>query len=144
MKMALDIPNTFGYGKLISKGGKLCGPEELKEKERIGLYFSAHWCPPCRGFTPRLAEYYQMYNSKSSHGKLEIVFVSSDQNEREFNEYFAEMPWIALKFKERDTKVMLDKKYGISGIPTFVILDNNGNLITKNGRGQVLEYLNGD
>jgi thiol-disulfide isomerase/thioredoxin len=24
----------------------------------IGLYFSAHWCPPCRGFTPHLAETY--------------------------------------------------------------------------------------
>mmetsp|Transcript_119915 Transcript_119915/g.274753 ORF Transcript_119915/g.274753 Transcript_119915/m.274753 type:complete len:81 (-) Transcript_119915:67-309(-) len=24
----------------------------------IGLYFSAHWCPPCRGFTPKLTESY--------------------------------------------------------------------------------------
>lgn len=25
----------------------------------VGLYFSAHWCPPCKGFTPELAKWYE-------------------------------------------------------------------------------------
>ena len=28
------------------------------EGKVIGIYFSAHWCPPCRGFTPKLVEWY--------------------------------------------------------------------------------------
>ena len=49
-------------------------------KEFIGIYFSAHWCPPCRDFTPKLAQSY----SEGLRDKMEIVFVSSDRDERAF------------------------------------------------------------
>eukprot|EP00961_Rhodomonas_salina_P092951 1251145-Rhodomonas_salina.1 len=42
----------------------------------VGLYFSAHWCPPCKIFTLQLAELYKMLSATRSD--FEIVFVSSD------------------------------------------------------------------
>merc|ERR1712130_667492 len=33
----------------------------LLDDKYVGIYFSAHWCPPCRGFTPVLAESYNAY-----------------------------------------------------------------------------------
>ena len=48
-------------------------------------------CPPCRRFTPELAEYYKQMKEKVGD-KLEIVFVSSDRSEDEWREYFGEMP----------------------------------------------------
>jgi len=69
-----------------------------------GLYFSAHWCPPCRGFTPELAKFYEQMKKKVGD-KLEIVFISSDRGEDEWKSYFAEMPWLALPFSARDKKV---------------------------------------
>ena len=47
----------------------------LADKQVVGLYFSAHWCPPCRGFTPKLTEVYTAI--KGTDKSLEIVFVSS-------------------------------------------------------------------
>ncbi len=76
----------------------------LSEGKIVGLYFSAHWCPPCRKFTTKLTDFYN--NHKQSHNdQLEIVFVSSDRDETSFLEHFSEMPWLGLPFVERDYKV---------------------------------------
>ena len=77
-------------------------------KKAVALYFSAHWCPPCRGFTPKLAKWY----SDDLQGKgLEVVFVSSDRDEASFSEYFADQPWLALPFADRDAKARLSSKF---------------------------------
>ena len=67
----------------------------------IGFYFSAHWCPPCKAFTPILAEFYNNFKKGENGDKLEIIFVSSDKTDESFDEYFKEMPWLALPYKER-------------------------------------------
>jgi thiol-disulfide isomerase/thioredoxin len=98
-------------------------------KEFIGIYFSAHWCPPCRDFTPKLAQSY----SEGLRDKMEIVFVSSDRDEQAFKEYLGEMPWLALPYSKRAEKETLSKIFGVEGIPTFVILDKDSNIITSEG-----------
>merc|ERR1712054_699701 len=109
--------------------------ESLKELDAIGIYFSAHWCPPCRGFTPKLAESYA--KMKDAGKKWEIVFASSDQSEKDFEEYFGEMPWKALPHGD-DRKDELDSMFEVSGIPTLVVIDaKTGNVITKSGRAMI-------
>jgi nucleoredoxin len=120
--------------KLLSKDGEVDTAAALKEKKAIALYFSGHWCPPCRGFTPKLAEWYA--SSLKAKG-LEIVFVSSDRDESKFKEYFGEMPWLALPYSERQVKAALDKRFQVEGIPSVVVLDPQGELITKDGRAEI-------
>lgn len=107
----------------------------------VALYFSAHWCGPCRGFTPQLAEAYM--NMQSLNKPFEIVFVSSDRDEKSFNEYYGEMPWKALPYADRDLKSSLSKKYKVQGIPTLVIVGEDGKTITKDGRKAISEDPNG-
>merc|ERR1712054_369716 len=99
---------------LKAKYGEVKTSEALAGKGAVALYFSAHWCPPCRGFTPKLAEWYSA-NLKSKG--LEVVFISSDRDEGSFKEYFGEQPWLALPFSARGKKAALSKKYKVSGIP---------------------------
>lgn len=119
---------------LKSKSGQVKTSEALGGKGAIALYFSAHWCPPCRGFTPKFAEWYKK-NLKAKG--LEVVFISSDKDEAAFEKYYGEQPWLALPYSDRDRKNSLSKKFKVQGIPSVVILDGEGNLINKEGRGAV-------
>ena len=131
--MSSPIEKLLGP-QLAGKGGADVATSSINSAY-IGIYFSAHWCPPCRGFTPQLADFYKAH-AKSKD--LEIVFASSDRDEAAFNEYFGEMPWLALPYADRATKEKLSKKYKVSGIPTLVILDaKTGEVITTKARAQV-------
>merc|ERR1719327_403535 len=71
--------------------------------------------------------------------KMEIFFVSSDKTQAAFDEYFAEMPWQALPYEKRAEKSSLSDAFGVSGIPAFVVLNNDGTLITTDGRSKVMQ-----
>ncbi|KAJ8347712.1 hypothetical protein SKAU_G00263010 [Synaphobranchus kaupii] len=101
-----------------------------------GVYFSAHWCPPCRSLTRVLVESYRMV--KESGQKFEIVFVSADRSEESFKQYFSEMPWVAVPYADEGRRSRLNRLYGIQGIPTLILLDTEGHMITRQGRVEVL------
>lgn len=121
---------------VVDKDGKKSKFTDLKGKH-IGLYFSAHWCPPCKAFTPELVETYKKIQAVRKD--FEIVFVSSDKDEDAFKEYYNEMPWMALEFADRDTKNHLSKHFEVSGIPSFVVLDPDMKVVNANARGAVSE-----
>ena len=107
------------------------------EGKIVGLYFSAHWCGPCRYFTPQLVEQYKAL--KQANRDFEIIFISCDQNQKAFDSYFAEMPWCALDYADRNTQDKVSDKYEVSGIPSLVIVDSKGNTITTSGRNDVMK-----
>jgi len=129
--------------ELLSSSGTVATAEALKGKEAVALYFSAHWCPPCRGFTPMLAEAYK--GLVASGKSFEIVFVSSDRSEDDFKGYFDEQPWLALPYSARSVKAKLSKKFKVNGIPSLIILDGaTGETITTDGRSAVSEDPKGE
>lgn len=51
--------DVLGGHQLMNKKRQLMASEAaLQNAEIICYYFSAHWCPPCRNFTPVLADCY--------------------------------------------------------------------------------------
>ena len=43
-------------GKLVD----VSADAALKDKSVVFIHFSAHWCPPCRSFTPNLKTFYEV------------------------------------------------------------------------------------
>lgn len=109
-------------------------PRSAIEGKTLGLYFSAHWCGPCRGFTPELAKTYTAMQAKGLTDNFEIIFVSSDRDNTAFEDYHAEQPWLALPYAQRDLKAALSKACEVEGIPTLTIVGPDGKIINGNGR----------
>lgn len=70
----------------------------MQAKDFITIYFGAHWAPPCRLFTPTLAEFYHKVNEDDK--KIEVIFCSIDGNENAFERSYSEMPWAAIPYTD--------------------------------------------
>ncbi len=141
----LDLKKLFDSGiislfnilpnEIQTKKGKI-SKNDLKTKSNIfGIYFSAHWCPPCRAFTPHLAEKYK--KMKEIEPNFEIIFASSDNDEKSYKEYYNTMPWATLGFKSPHIG-MLSVYFKVRGIPTLLIFNSQGTLIDSEARGTVV------
>jgi nucleoredoxin len=104
----------------------------LANSRLVALYFSASWCGPCRGFTPLLIEFYTYLQEvvAPTHG-IKIVFVSSDQDESQFQAYFGKMPFLAMPYTNRSLAQQTKSVFGVRGIPSLVVLDSlSGTIVT--------------
>jgi nucleoredoxin len=122
--------------RLHNKDGSIYESEKLSGKHVL-IYFSAHWCPPCRHFTPVLAKFYEKHKDSKN---FEVLFASWDNDEGSFKKYHAEEhgSWPAFYYSERKFVENLQNMYDVLSIPTLIVLDSNGKLITKHGREMVL------
>jgi len=135
-KATPELVELFG-SRLVNAQKKSVSTAELNGK-KIGIYFSASWCPPCRKFTPILVE---TYNQLQAEGKpFEIVLVSHDRDKASTRKYMKshKMPWLAVPFKAKEREA-LKKTYKVSGIPTLVIIDAEGKTLSSNARRDVMQ-----
>eukprot|EP00922_Rhytidocystis_sp_ex-Travisia-forbesii_P048947 GHVS01072876.1.p1 GENE.GHVS01072876.1~~GHVS01072876.1.p1 ORF type:complete len:273 (-),score=36.93 GHVS01072876.1:1347-2165(-) len=110
----------------------------LANTEVVGLYFSAHWCPPCRQFTPQLGSVYSA--AKAQRKAFEIIFISSDQSQDQFTEYYNSMAdWLAVPFEATALRSELKTRFAVKSIPALIILKvSTGEVLKAEGRHEVL------
>jgi nucleoredoxin len=119
--------------KILDSKGKKISRDELAGKT-VGFYFSAHWCPPCRQFTPQLVKF-----RDANQEEFEVVFVSSDNSPKEQMKYMKEtkMKWYTLPHRSNEANA-LAKKFNVRGIPSLVIVNPEGETITTKGTFEVM------
>ncbi|KAK9675565.1 hypothetical protein RND81_11G015600 [Saponaria officinalis] len=121
---------------VVDKSGSKVLISELIGKH-ILLYFSAHWCPPCRGFTPKLIKTYNEIKAKED--AFEIIFISSDRDQLSFEDYYSSMPWLALPFGD-ERKSSLSRLFKQRGIPFLVAVGPTGKTVATEARQLVESY----
>lgn len=125
--------------ELVNKNGnRVLANHALKEKKAIALYFSAHWCPPCRQFTPLLARAYSESRSSGQGGSVEVIFVSSDRSAADFQSYMREAhgDWLAVPYGDPLCQT-LSSRFGVRGIPSLQVIGIDGSKISQDGRQDI-------
>jgi len=123
-----------GKSLIKADGSSQSAESALAGKDIIMFYFSAHWCPPCRGFTPMLKDFYEEVQDEG----VELIFVSCDRSKADMISYMKEShgDWYGVEHGS-DLVQQLSERFGVSGIPYLVVLKSDGTVITTDGRSAV-------
>merc|ERR1712071_68042 len=131
----MTLADTLIGVKLTKKDGSIVAGEDVKNSV-VGVYFSAHWCPPCRGFTPVLKKAYEDYFKGKN---VEIIFVSSDRTAADGMSYFENDHGDYLMMPHgSDAANQLKKECNVSGIPSLHFY-KDGKHYTNDGRSIITD-----
>ena len=129
-------------GHPMEINGTLLNGKPFDQKTLAGkvvlVDFWATWCGPCVAEIPNVLEQYEKYHKDG----FEVVGVSLDQEREALEKFVTEqkLPWPILfeEPKGDGWQHPLATFYGISGIPTVVLIGRDGNVITLDARGEKL------
>ena len=115
----------------ISITGEKIELKKLRGK-LVLLDFWGTWCTPCREEIPNLKSIYERFRNKN----FEIIGIANDKMEplsKFGNENGLEWPQI---LQEKDKSIITD--YNVVGYPTLILIDVDGEIISKGLRGAEL------
>jgi len=132
----------FGPELLADSGGLRVATQAALHTARsdsavVMLYFSASWCGPCVRFTPQLVQAYERLLARGD--AVEVVLVSADRTQEAFAAYHNKMPFVALPFEDRQRAADLQRRFGVQGYPSLVIIRaSDGEVLTRDGRSALM------
>lgn len=99
--------------------------------------FWASWCRPCRMENPNVVKLYKKYHDKG----FEIYSVSLDKSREEWTKAIQQdgLIWENHVSDLNGWTSSGGASYGISSVPSTVLVDRQGRIIARNLRGQQLE-----
>lgn len=131
--------STSEGGKLVdftlkNAAGKDQSLASLVEGSKLTIVdFWASWCGPCRAEIPNLVDLYKQYKSQG----LQVVGVDVWEREEGAGQKAAKEMGIPYPILYGGTQETTDL-YGILGIPTILVVDQQGNILARDIRGQQL------
>jgi thiol-disulfide isomerase/thioredoxin len=99
----------------------------------------ATWCGPCRAELPNLRKNYQLYHDRG----FDVVGISLDRNRKTLTDFLEKenLPWVTLYEEDARGSHPMATYYGVMGIPTVLLVDKQGKVISLRARGAELDRL---
>lgn len=130
--------------KFINNKNEEIDPQEVYKCKIICLFFTASWCSPCEMFSKELYEVY----SEGNQGEklLEIIQINYEKNDQlninnaniNMKQILGDKPWIFIPLN--DAKIEdLTKRFSIETIPVFIVMDQNGKIISQTARADIVK-----
>jgi thiol-disulfide isomerase/thioredoxin len=114
---------------LKDKDGKTVSLADLKGKY-VMIDFWATWCQPCLGEIPYAAKLEEEFSKD-----VTFVYICMSSKEDKWKEMVAEKPSEQVQlFVEGEAQEQIQEDYQVSFYPTYILLDREGKIITKNIR----------
>ena len=103
----------------------------------IGILFTGTWVPPAKEFMEKLTQLYKEVNANEK--VFEIVQISNEKNEKSYKEAITEeRPWLYLPFNDAFIPNLIEK-YKVEYLPTFIIVNRDLFILSKNGRKDMID-----
>jgi thiol-disulfide isomerase/thioredoxin len=101
--------------------------------------FFASWCEPCLSEVPHLKSQFAKYKNKG----LEVIAISLDTDASALDKYLqrAELQWPVIHDNHEDPLKRMQMKFGVSQLPTVLLLNKEGAVVSLEARGAELDRL---
>ncbi len=104
--------------------------------------FWATWCGPCVAEIPNVKKYYDLYHDRG----FDVVGISLDRTRKSLTDFLdkEELPWITLYEEDASGSHPMATHYGVMAIPTVLLVDKEGKVVSLRARGAELGKLLND